>query len=139
LALKAQSCLIDGEITVCDEHGLPSFDLLRHGPREKPEAILFVFDLLELDGRDFTPMPIEARKQALARLLRKAVPSLQLVKHIELDGPLVFEHACKLGAEGIVSKRAGSRYVGGPYDHWRKVKNPVAPAVKREAEEEWNR
>ena len=51
----------------------------------------------------------------------------------------MFEHACKLGAEGIVSKRAGSRYVGSPCDHWRKVKNPAAPAVKPEAEEEWNR
>ena len=84
-------------------------------------------------------MPIEARTQALARLLREAAPLLQLVKHIKLDGPLVFEHACKLRAEGIVSKRAGSRYVGSPCDHWRKVKNPAAPAVKPEAEEEWNR
>jgi bifunctional non-homologous end joining protein LigD len=57
--LKVQSCLIDGEITVCDEKGLTIFDLLRHGSRIKPEAVLFAFDLLELDGEDLRPMPIE--------------------------------------------------------------------------------
>jgi bifunctional non-homologous end joining protein LigD len=49
----------------------------------------------------------------------------------------VFAHACKLGCDGIVSKRLGSRYSFGRTDHWIKVKNPAAPAVKREAEEEW--
>jgi ATP-dependent DNA ligase len=43
-------------------------------------------------------------------------------------------HACKLGLEGIVSKGLGSRYRSG---HWIKSKNPAAPAVKREAEEDW--
>jgi ATP-dependent DNA ligase len=50
----------------------------------------------------------------------------------------VFQRACKLGAEGIVSKRLGSRYRSGAPD-WLKFKNPEAPAVKREAEEEWGR
>jgi ATP-dependent DNA ligase len=59
-------------------------------------------------------MPIEARTQALARLLCEAAPLLQLVKHIKLDGPLVFEHACKLGAEGIVSKRAARAMSAAP-------------------------
>ena len=52
---------------------------------------------------------------------------------------LGFEHACKLGCEGIVSKRFGSRYVSGRTDNWIKVKNPAAPAVKREAEEDWGK
>jgi ATP-dependent DNA ligase len=51
----------------------------------------------------------------------------------------VFEHACKLGCKGIVSKRRGSRYIAGRTDHWVKVKNPVAPAVRREREEDWGR
>jgi bifunctional non-homologous end joining protein LigD len=63
---------------------------------------------------------------------------MQLMEHIEADGPIVFEHACKLGAEGIVSKRIGSRYIAGRTDTWVKTKNPVAPAVRRLEEEDWN-
>jgi hypothetical protein len=50
-----------------------------------------------------------------------------------------FCEACKLGCEGIVSKRLGSPYRSGRSPHWVKVKNPKAPAVKREAEEDWGR
>jgi ATP-dependent DNA ligase len=50
----------------------------------------------------------------------------------EADGPLVFAHACKLGLEGIVSKRKDSRYRSGRSPDWIKSKNPDAPAVKRE-------
>jgi bifunctional non-homologous end joining protein LigD len=57
----------------------------------------------------------------------------------EHSGPVVFEHACKFGCEGIVSKRRGSRYVAGRPDSWLKVKNPAAPAVRREAEDDWGR
>jgi bifunctional non-homologous end joining protein LigD len=57
----------------------------------------------------------------------------------EGDGEIVFEHACKLGCEGIVSKRLGSFYRSARALHWIKVKNPAAPAVKREAEEDWGR
>jgi ATP-dependent DNA ligase len=51
----------------------------------------------------------------------------------------VFEQACALGCEGIVSKRLGSPYRAGRQDWWVKVKNPAAPAAKREAEEDWGR
>jgi bifunctional non-homologous end joining protein LigD len=59
-------------------------------------------------------------------------------EHHTGDGATIFEHACALGCEGIVSKRLGSSYRSGRVDCWVKVKNPAAPAVKREAEEEWN-
>jgi bifunctional non-homologous end joining protein LigD len=52
---------------------------------------------------------------------------------------VVFRHACKMGLEGIVSKRLGSRYRSGRSPDWLKMKNPAAPAVKREAEEDWGR
>jgi hypothetical protein len=52
------------------------------------------------------------------------------------DGTLVFAHASKLGAEGIVSKRLGSRYRSGRSPDWLKFKNPSAPTAKREAEED---
>ena len=51
----------------------------------------------------------------------------------------MFREACKLGCEGIVSKCLGSPYRSGRSPHWVKVKNPKAPAVKREAEEDWGR
>jgi len=61
---------------------------------------------------------------------------LRLNEHIEANGVDVFNHACKLGLEGIVSKRKDSRYASGRSPHWIKSKNQNAPAVKREAEED---
>src|SRR5262245_57044073 len=60
-------------------------------------------------------------------------------EHIEGDGETIFRHACKLGLEGIVSKRKDSPYRSGRFPDWLKMKNPAAPAVKREAEEDWAR
>jgi len=57
----------------------------------------------------------------------------------EEDGAAVYQAACQLGCEGIVSKRLGSSYRSGRSKHWIKIKNPKSPAVKREAEEDWGR
>ena len=62
-----------------------------------------------------------------------------LNEHYEGDGDIIFHHACKLGCEGIVSKRLGSPYRSGRSPLCVKVKNPKAPAVKREAEDDWGR
>jgi bifunctional non-homologous end joining protein LigD len=135
--LKVRSCLIDGEAVCCDEKGLAIFQALRQR-RNETSAFLFAFDLLELDGLDMRREPIETRKATLASLLRKAMPGVRLNEHIaHPKGAAVFHHACKLGAEGIVSKRLGSRYRSGRSPDWLKFKNPEAPAVKREAEEDW--
>ena len=72
-------------------------------------------------------------------MLARAAPGLQFNEHLEADGPDVFHHACMLGLEHIVSKRKDSRYRSGRSPHWIKSKNPNAPAVKREAEEDWGR
>jgi bifunctional non-homologous end joining protein LigD len=73
-------------------------------------------------------------------VLAKAGPGLRLNEHLEHeDGEVVFRHACKLGLEGIVSKRKSSPYRSGRSPDWLKMKNPDAPAVKREAEEDWTR
>jgi len=139
LSLKAVSCLIDGEAVACDGDGLPVFDRLR-GRRDDRHVFLYAFDLIELDGEDLRREPIERRKAALAKLLRHAKAGLLLNQHIEYDdGEMVFHHACKLGLEGIVSKRLGSPYRSGRSRHWVKSKNPKHPAVKREAEEDWGR
>jgi ATP-dependent DNA ligase len=136
--LKARSCLIDGEAVACDENGLTVFERLRLKPSGE-HVFLYAFDLLELDGQDLRREPLEVRKATLASVLRKAGPGVQLNEHLEHeDGEVVFRHACKMGLEGIVSKRLGSRYRSGRSPDWLKMKNPAAPAVKREAEEDWS-
>ena len=73
-------------------------------------AFLYAFDLLELDGQDLRREPLEVRKATLASILRKARHGVRLNEHLEHDcGLTVFQHACKMGLEGIVSKRLGSR------------------------------
>jgi ATP-dependent DNA ligase len=64
-------------------------------------------------------------------------PGIALNQHYEGDGAIIYEHACRFGCEGTVSKRLGSPYRSGRTDRWLKIKNPTAPAVKREAEEDW--
>ena len=71
--------------------------------------------------------------------MAKAHPGIWFNEHIEGDGPIVFAHACKMGLEGIVSKRKDSAYRSGRSPEWLKMKNPAAPAVKREAEKDWGR
>jgi bifunctional non-homologous end joining protein LigD len=101
------------------------------------DVFLFAFDLLELDGQDLQRAAFETRKATLANLLRGSLPGLRLNEHLTHPGDVVFRHACKMGLEGIVSKRLGSRYMCGRSRDWLKFKNPNAPAVKREAEEDW--
>jgi bifunctional non-homologous end joining protein LigD len=136
--LPVRSCLIDGEAIVCDESGLAVFELIRrHGTIANAEHC--AFDLLELDGRDLRGEPIERRKELLAELLSGSQLSLVFNECYQEDGTIVYREACRLGCEGIVSKRLGSRYRSGRSPHWLKIKNPAAQAVKREAEEDWGR
>jgi len=100
-------------------------------------AFLYAFDLLELDGTDLRREPIEARKATLASILGKARHGVRLNEHLAHDGSEVFAHACQMGLEGIVSKRLGSRYRSGRSPDLLKFKNPQAPAVRREAEQDW--
>jgi bifunctional non-homologous end joining protein LigD len=132
-ALPVPSCLIDGEAIVSDDDGVAIFNRIR-GHGTLPSAIHCAFDLLEVDGRDLRREPLETRKQALAKLLRGAHSSLVINNYYEAEGAIVVREACRLGCEGIVSKRLGSPYRSGRTRHWSKVKNPKAPAVKREAE-----
>jgi bifunctional non-homologous end joining protein LigD len=115
---------------------LADFELIR-GDHTAADAAHCAFDLLELDGMDLLRRPIEERKELLTQLLRGSNPSIVVNKHYEEDGAVVFWEACRLGCEGIVSKRLGSPYRSGRSPHSVKVKNPKAPAVKREAEEDW--
>ena len=135
-SLPVRSCVLDGEAIVVDETGLSVFDALRYRCRDH-EAMLCAFDLLEIDGADFRSQPLEHRKLTLAELLRGVPDGIAFNRHFTGDGAVIFKHACALGCEGIVSKRLGSHYRSGRVDLWLKIKNPAAPAVMREAEEDW--
>jgi bifunctional non-homologous end joining protein LigD len=113
---------------------LAVFSLVR-SYRNGPRATLCAFDLIEIDGQDLRWRTIEDRKSLLKGLIGNTHPGIAFNKHFDIEGSVLFHHACKLGCEGIVSKRIGSPYRFGRSNDWIKVKNPTAPAVKREAEE----
>jgi bifunctional non-homologous end joining protein LigD len=132
-------CISDGEAVCCGDDGRPSFDRIRYRKYDA-SVFLYAFDLIELNGDDLRRDPLEVRKATLASVLAKAGPGLRLNEHIEHeDGETVFRHACKLGLEGIVSKRKDSPYRSGRSPDWLKMKNPACAAVKREEEEDWSK
>jgi bifunctional non-homologous end joining protein LigD len=102
-------------------------------------VFLYAFDLIELDGDDLRREPLIARKATLAAIFSRPLPGILINEHFEHDGPTVFAHACRLGLEGIVSKRKDSRYRSGRSPDWLKSKNPASAAVRREAEEDWHK
>jgi ATP-dependent DNA ligase len=97
-----------------------------------------VFDLLELSGDDFRREPPDVRKATLRSPLVKTGPGLRWNEHIEGDGEAIFATPVRW-AGGHLSKRKCSLYRSGRSPDRAKMKNPHAPAVKREAEEEWGR
>ena len=135
--IKASSFLIDGEAVIARDDGTPDFHALR-SQRRGHEAVLYAFDLIEHDGDDLRDLPLIERKRRLARLLGRAKRrSIQFTEHLTGDGPTVFEHVCRMGLEGIVSKRTDAPYRSGRSRTWLKSKNPASAAVRREREEEW--
>jgi bifunctional non-homologous end joining protein LigD len=100
---------------------------------------LYAFDLIEHDGEDLRDLPFLDRKAALARLLRSTKAGILFNEHIAEDGSTVFTHACRLGAEGIVSKKVDGTYRSSPCRVWIKVRNPASIAVQWERSELWNR
>jgi bifunctional non-homologous end joining protein LigD len=136
--IKARSFTIDGEAVVLGPDGLSRFDDLRRREAART-AILYAFDLIEQDGEDLRDRPFLDRKAALARLLHGIKAGILLNEHVVEDGPTVFAHACRLGAEGIVSKKVDGTYRSGPCPVWIKVRNPASVAVQRERSGKWNR
>jgi bifunctional non-homologous end joining protein LigD len=136
--LRCRSCIIDGEAVICDDNGVTSFDHIRYR-RNDGDVFLYAFDLIELNGDDLRRDPLDVRKATLRSVLTKVGHGIRWNEHIEGDGATIFRHACKLGLEGIVSKRKDSPYRSGRSPDWLKMKNPDAPAVKREAEEDWGK
>src|ERR1700759_3480677 len=88
-------------------------------------------DLLELDREDLRALPLSDRKKRLARLLSGRRFGMVLSDHIDDGGAAMFRQACKMGLEGIVSKRLTAPYRSGPSRDWLKIKNPDSPAMIR--------
>jgi bifunctional non-homologous end joining protein LigD len=134
--LRARSFTLDGEAVVCGADGIAIFDAL-HRRGTVSEAMLYAFDLLELDGEDLRALPLGDRKKRLARLLGRRRLGIVLSAHTADDGATIFMQACRMGLEGIVSKRLSAPYRSGPSKDWLKVKNPGSPAMVRAREANW--
>jgi bifunctional non-homologous end joining protein LigD len=99
--------------------------------------MLYAFDLLALEGQDLRALPLGDRKKRLARLLGKRRIGIVISEHTDEDGATIFRQACKMGLEGIVSKRLSTPYRLGPSRDWIKVKNPDSAAMARHREDRW--
>ena len=121
--------IIDAEVVHLSKDGVADFDAL-HSRTVDEKAVALAFDLLH-SGDDIRRQPLIERKNALRWVLRKAREGIQYVDHTEGDGEKMFAAVCKLGLEGIVSKKITSVYKSGPSKAWIKVKNPKSPAATR--------
>ena len=125
--LGLSSALLDGEIIVEDAAGLPRFPLLQAdlsaGRTDRLRYLLF--DILYCEGFDLTQATLLDRKDYLARVLARLPPTspIRYSEHLDQDGPTMFEHAARLGLEGIVSKRADLPYRPGRGDQRRPARN----------------
>ena len=118
------SAYLDGELTAVSADGTTSFAELQADTDEgrTTHLVYFAFDLLYLDGRDITGLPLLERKEALKRLLKGAPRSIQFSDHHIGDGKRFWRAACGAKAEGIVSKRIDAVYAPGDRGIWRKSK-----------------
>ena len=120
--LPVRSALIDGEAVVVAEDGVSRFSHLRAALAGDGAGILcYAFDLLFLDGVDLRGRPLRERKERLAELLRGS-EIIRYSEHVVGSGAVLLRHACELGAEGLIAKRAGRPYRSGRSDDWLKLK-----------------
>ena len=112
-----RAAIIDAEAVCLDDQGVASFDTL-HSRTADHLAVACAFDLLMLDGDDLRRKPLVERKAALRKLLKKTLGGIQYIEHTKGDGSKMFDAVCKLGLEGMVSKRLSSPYRSGPSRNW---------------------
>lgn len=122
--LGLKDTVFDGEICVFDKDGKSDFQALQNSLSENRRLDLryCVFDLLFLNGNDLTSWPLTKRRSHLKRILKAANNIIRYSAAIEGDGKAFFREACRLGFEGVVSKRVDSTYVSGRSDQWVKSK-----------------
>ena len=113
--------------------GVSDFDAL-YSRQHDEQVQLYAFDVLAMDGED-PQLPLSLRKTHLARLLARRPDGIFVAPFEQGEiGPDLFRAACRMGLEGLVSKRRDRAYRGGRCLHWVKIKNPNSPAMKRAAE-----
>jgi bifunctional non-homologous end joining protein LigD len=124
--LKVENAILDGEVVVLDSDGQSSFAKLQAAFEDGASHPLtyYVFDLLHLNGHNLRLEPLSERKQILEQMLNSLQEHevIRYGQHIETEGAPIFEAACKMGAEGIVSKRSDSAYASGRSKSWIKIK-----------------
>jgi len=118
--------VIDGELVMLQPDGRTSFEALQQaasGRVPRTALVYFAFDLLRLDGERIDRRPLEERKARLLELLgHNKTGRIRYTDHIDGRGDAFFDEACRLGLEGIVSKRRDLPYQPGRRDSWRKTK-----------------
>ena len=124
--LKTRDAIIDGEVAMVMEDGRTSFAALQQaaaGTASHTPLVYFVFDLLRLNGERLDQLPLEERKRRLRALVgAKQTGRVRYAEHILGEGEKLFEHATRIGLEGIISKRRDLPYEPGRSDSWRKSK-----------------
>jgi bifunctional non-homologous end joining protein LigD len=122
--LDAREAILDAEIVSPGEGGVPDFDALKQAlaVQNTDGLLCYAFDLLYCDGWDLRRAPLVQRKRALQRLLGGGAPPLLYSEEWDAEGATVYEHACRLRLEGIVSKLRNSTYTSGRSDSWVKIK-----------------
>ncbi|MEQ1953753.1 DNA ligase D [Mesorhizobium sp. CN2-181] len=122
--LDCDNAVIDGEIVVLSENGVASFSALQAAlsGKQTEKMIFYVFDLLHLDGQDLRDEPLVERKQRLETLLGERDGPLRYSEHFVEPGKTMLRHACRMGLEGVVSKRADAPYESGRSLDWIKSK-----------------
>jgi bifunctional non-homologous end joining protein LigD len=118
-------CMIDGEVVALDKHRVPSFSALQAAlsAGESKNLVFYAFDLLFEGREDLRGLPLLERKARLEKLLESSPGEhIRFVSHLESRGDTVLESACKMGLEGIVSKRLDAPYSSGRGDTWLKSK-----------------
>jgi bifunctional non-homologous end joining protein LigD len=122
--LPVEKAILDGEVVVLAENGTTSFADLQAAFQEgvKKSLTYFAFDLLHLNGHNLRSLPLIERKKLLERVVGDDGEFLRFGEHVETSGDVVFQKACELQAEGIISKRAASKYSSGRSGNWLKMK-----------------
>jgi bifunctional non-homologous end joining protein LigD len=123
--------VIDGEAVILGVDGYSDFNALLSG-KHNEEVQLCAFDVVAMDGEDLREQPLSLRKSNLARLLARRPDGIFLSDFEQGEiGPDLFRAACRMGFEGLVSKRRDRPYQAGRTKHWVKVKNRDHPAMVR--------
>ncbi len=119
--------ILDGEVVALDHDGMPDFSGLQVALSEKKtgDLVFFVFDLLFEGREDLRGLPLTERKARLERFLSGSKsPLIRYVEHLSASGSTVWESACRMDLEGIVSKRAIAPYASGRGDNLDQIQMP---------------